>query len=305
MKQTAQEPIRIVLLIIFLSACCLPARAQSVVALTKEADTLYQSKDWAKAAIAYEAITKAEPANGRAWFRLGMSFHSMGKYEKAAGAIERAAEIGKNPVVMYNLACVYAKMNNKEKAFEWLDSALKAGFPQVGLLKTDADLASLREDARFKDVVALGDKMTRPCMFSPEHRQFDFWIGEWDVQTPQGQLAGTNSVQNIIDGCVIYENWTGTVGGTGKSFNFYNSSTGKWQQTWVASNGTVTEFVGEFKDNQMRFRSESLGKDGTKTLRRLTFFNLSPDRVRQFSERSTDEGKTWGVEYDFTYVRKK
>ena len=305
MKHNALKPIRFVLLTLLFAGCCIPAQAQANDELTKEADTLYQAKDWAKAAAIYETITKAEPANGRAWYRLGMSFHSMGKYEQAAGAMQRAVEIGKNPVAMYNLACAYAKMNNKDKAFEWLNNALKAGFPQVDLLKTDADFAGLREDARFKEVVALGDKMTKPCMFSPENRQFDFWIGEWDVQTPQGQLAGTNSVQNIIDGCVIFENWTGTIGGTGKSFNFYNASTGKWQQTWVASNGSVTEFVGEFKDNQMRFRSESIGKDGRKTLRRLTFFNLGPDRVRQFAESSTDEGKTWSVQYDFTYVRKK
>jgi hypothetical protein len=27
--------------------------------------------------------------------------------------------------------------------------------------------------------------------------------------------------------------------------------------------------------------------------------------VRQFSQRSEDGGKTWSVEYDFTYFRKK
>ena len=31
-----------------------------------------------------------------------------------------------------------------------------------------------------------------PCKARPEYRQFDFWVGEWDVQNPQGQTAGTN-----------------------------------------------------------------------------------------------------------------
>jgi len=31
---------------------------------------------------------------------------------------------------------------------------------------------------------------------------------------------------------------------------------------------------------------------------------LGPDKVRQFSRGSTG-GKTWNVEYDFTYTRKK
>jgi hypothetical protein len=38
--------------------------------------------------------------------------------------------------------------------------------------------------------------------------------------------------------------------------------------------------------------------------RKLTFFNLGPHKVRQFSQRPSDDGKTWSVEYDFTYVRK-
>ena len=32
--------------------------------------------------------------------------------------------------------------------------------------------------------------------------------------------------------------------------------------------------------------------------------SLGPDRVRQFSQGSKDDGKTWSVEYDSTYLRK-
>ena len=39
-------------------------------------------------------------------------------------------------------------------------------------------------------------------------------------------------------------------------------------------------------------------------LEKLTFFNLGPDKVRQFDERTTDKGKTWTVGYDLTYTRK-
>jgi hypothetical protein len=55
----------------------------------------------------------------------------------------------------------------------------------------------------------------------------------------------------------------------------------------------------------MRYEGESHLQGGGKVLRRLTFFNLGADRVRQFSERSTDGGKTWTIGYDFTYIRKK
>lgn len=45
-----------------------------------------------------------------------------------------------------------------------------------------------------------------PCKSKPECRQFDFWVGEWDVQNPQGQPAGTSSVRLILGDCVIFEN---------------------------------------------------------------------------------------------------
>lgn len=44
---------------------------------------------------------------------------------------------------------------------------------------------------------------------------------------------------------------------------------------------------------------------GKKATRHLQFFNQGPDRVRQFGQRSEDGGKTWPVEYDFIYLRKK
>jgi hypothetical protein len=38
----------------------------------------------------------------------------------------------------------------------------------------------------------------QPCAAKPEYRQFDFRVGEWDVQV-NGQHAGTNIVQLILE----------------------------------------------------------------------------------------------------------
>ena len=100
--------------------------------------------------------------------------------------------------------------------------ALAVSFFQAALAQTQNNTASPA-------------KPPKTCSM-PEHRQFDFWIGDWDVQV-SGQPAGTNTIQLILDGCVLQENWTGSKGGTGKSFNFYDSAKGKWQQTWVDNTG--------------------------------------------------------------------
>lgn len=286
------------------SAVGAQAQNAAVSSAMNEAEALYQAQKWAEAARAFETLTKAEPTNGRAWLRLGTSLQQLGRFEQAVGALQRAVEILRGPVVMYNLACAYARLGNKDKAFDWLNNALHAGFPQISLLSQDADLASLRDDARFKETLALGERLTKPCLYAAENRSFDFWVGEWDVQV-NGQQAGTNSVQRILDGCVIFENWTSARGGTGKSFNFYNASKRKWQQTWVDSTGNVLELAGNYSDGKMLFTSETVQPDGSRMLQRLTFFNLSPERVRQFWEQSTDGGKTWTVAFDGMYIRKK
>lgn len=64
------------------------------------------------------------------------------------------------------------------------------------------------------------------------------------------------------------------------------------------------DFEGEYKDGAMRYTSASINANGQKTLGRMTFFNLG-DKVRQLWETSTDDGKTWTVAFDGTYVRKK
>lgn len=144
-----------------------------------------------------------------------------------------------------------------------------------------------------------------PCKTQPEYRQFDFWVGEWDVQNPQGQQAGTNSIQLILGDCVVFENWTGARGGAGKSFNIYNAAKGKWQQTWVDSSGNVLELFGEYKEGRMSLVGEKKGADGRLILSRLTWTRLPSDRVRQLWEQSNDGGKTWTVAFDGTYVRRK
>jgi hypothetical protein len=81
-----------------------------------------------------------------------------------------------------------------------------------------------------------------PCEHTPENRQFDFWIGEWNVETTNGQPAGTSKVERILNGCALLENWSG--GGDGKSLNIYNANKKQWQQFWVDAAGEVHEYAG-------------------------------------------------------------
>ena len=150
-----------------------------------------------------------------------------------------------------------------------------------------------------------------PCAADPLYRQFDFWIGEWDAFGPKGNKAGESKISIILDSCVVLEEWTSTrpakgVVYTGKSFNTYNAVTRQWQQTWVDNVGGSTEYLeGKFDNKSIVFKTKpfAFSKD-TMAIRRLSFFNLGTDKVRQLGEITKDNGDSWTTEYDLEYRRK-
>jgi hypothetical protein len=152
-----------------------------------------------------------------------------------------------------------------------------------------------------------------PCMNDKHSREFDFWLGDWDVfKRGTDQKVGDSKIEIASDGCMILENWvaTGPVAHNGKSMNYVNPQTGKWEQLWIGSGGininNPQKFVnGVYTDGAMRFEFKATDKNGKKQLGRFIFFNEGADQVRQFNEISSDEGKTWTTVYDFTYKRKK
>lgn len=145
---------------------------------------------------------------------------------------------------------------------------------------------------------------SRPCDSDPKYRQFDFWAGEWDV-TAGGKKAGTNRIERIVNNCILFENWTGAGGGVGKSFNFYNNQTGKWNQVWVDGLGNNIQFEGEFHDGNLHYTAVTRAPGGERILHKLTFFPLDADRVRQLWEQSRDGGATWSIVFDGLYTRRE
>ncbi|MEO6613739.1 MAG: hypothetical protein ABIT05_13190 [Chitinophagaceae bacterium] len=151
----------------------------------------------------------------------------------------------------------------------------------------------------------------RPCS-GPEYRQFDFWIGEWEAFGLNGQKAGESKVSLILDSCIILEEWTSAsvnrgLRYAGKSFNTWNAATRQWQQTWVDNAGGSNEYLlGKSEGNKIIYRSSPFpfNKD-TMAIRKLTFTNISPVKLRQHGEISKDNGFSWSTEYDLEYRRKK
>jgi hypothetical protein len=137
-----------------------------------------------------------------------------------------------------------------------------------------------------------------PCS-APEHHQFDFWIGHWDVFLPNGNKAGENRIESIEGGCALLEQWTGARGPTGKSLNIYDALRRTWHQTWVDSTGGLLVLEGHWTDGRMVLSSSA------QPTQRISWWPQPDGTVRQLWESSKDGGKTWSTAFDGKYVRKK
>ncbi len=148
-----------------------------------------------------------------------------------------------------------------------------------------------------------------PCS-QPQQRQFDFWLGEWDLTWPgqNGGAAGhgTNNIKRILDGCVVEENFDGGMSMhlRGVSVSLFDARSGKWKQTWVDNEGGYLDFVGEFRDGQMVLQREAIRPDGAKVLQRMVYKNITSNEFDWSWERSLDGGKTWQVIWPIHYKRK-
>lgn len=133
----------------------------------------------------------------------------------------------------------------------------------------------------------------------------DFWLGEWDVYTPKGQLAGNSRIEHMLGDCVVFENWEGTGGSKGHSFNLYNFRSGEWEQTWVDNGGGVIYFHGKWdpEASHLDYRANSTGSDGSPILYRMVFTPQVDGSVHQVWDASRDDGATWGNFFDGIYKR--
>lgn len=125
--------------------------ARSAVQKVRDLTSSWNRSLWREAAGKFEDCAKAHPQKGRAWFNLGYASLQADRPDRAAEAFQKALDLNyRRPTTMYNLACSYARLDQRDKAFDWLFQALSAGFDGTGMLRGDEDLDNLRGDPRFR-----------------------------------------------------------------------------------------------------------------------------------------------------------
>ncbi|HET9259147.1 MAG TPA: DUF1579 family protein [Acidimicrobiia bacterium] len=150
-----------------------------------------------------------------------------------------------------------------------------------------------------------------PCS-TPEARQLDFWLGEWDLTWPAEQMGGAqgdlgrgrNSITRLFDDCVIEENFmTDDASYRGHSVSVYDVSAGVWRQTWVDSAGGYLWLTGGEVDGQMILSTEPVEKEAGVAVNRMVFADVETDSLEWVWQRSDDGGSNWTDLWNISYRR--
>ena len=149
---------------------------------------------------------------------------------------------------------------------------------------------------------------------SPEHRQLDFWIGDWDVVVrapaapgePWSEARGTQHIEAILGGCAIAEAFAADGPGpawAGRSYSMWQPALATWRQTWVDDQGGYLALTGGLEDGVMTLVAEPRVIGGRPTVKRMVFLDVTPAALRWEWQHSVDGGP-WEAEMIIDYRRR-
>lgn len=138
----------------------------------------------------------------------------------------------------------------------------------------------------------------------PAARQFDFWLGDWDVAWGEGQ-RGRNRVEAILGGHVVLEQFDGrpAMSFQGLSVSVYRPLLKQWRQTWVDDQGSYWAFSGGFAEGRLVLMTDD-ARDGRPIRLRMVWYDIAADTLDWNWERSDDGGETWQVLWHLHYTRR-
>lgn len=98
-----------------------------------------------------EAQLELNPDDARAVYMAANGLVALGLHDRGREWAERAVRMKPDdPMLLYNVGCIYALLNHTEEAIDCLERAVRNGLSQRGWIAHDSNLDSLRSDPRFQ-----------------------------------------------------------------------------------------------------------------------------------------------------------
>ena len=118
---------------------------------------------------------------------------------------ERQAEVAR--VALYNLTCAHALRGEVDQALDAFERAVEAGYDDFDLIASDPDLAPLRDQSRFQNVVEreLGARdQAEELVFRPMFSNGAMFSYDFDVVTLDGEPLRLRDLRGKV---VIVDYW--------------------------------------------------------------------------------------------------
>ncbi len=244
--------------------CLAAACAQAEARRPRRRRRLFDARQWGEAAAAYQSIVEREPGNALAIVRLARARAANGEDAAALDALKA-----------------------------WF--ATGSGSFQAAM--TLPEFESLRSDPRFTAIV----EPHRPCN-TPEFRQFDFWVGDWDVESAAAPgTVSRNLITRIYDGCTVREEYTTPLRLCRHEPQFLRRAAQGLAPDLDRQPGRrrcTSRAACRARDMVLRRLSDPIN------VQRITWTPLDDGRVRQHWESTTDGGKSWTTAFDGIYTRR-
>ena len=138
---------------------------------------------------------------------------------------------------------------------------------------------------------------------SARYRDFDFWVGGWNVFNAAGAVTATSRITSELDGCAVLEEWMPGNGARGRSINAYDRTDGKWHQMWVAPGPfSPLRIAGVKKDGVLEMSGVRTSPFGFSVVDTMRWRAISADVVNQSGSKHITGGfvSTFSIDYHRT-----
>jgi tetratricopeptide (TPR) repeat protein len=287
---------------------------------------LLQQKKFAEAEAVFNEDVSKNPDNPRNWFFLATSQISQKKYTEAIENFKKANQFDIEPKTFRNgsyfqIAKSYAALNDKANSLKYLNTIADnaGGRIFVNRLNNDKDFDLLKNDPALTPIKEKMEKNTSPCLYDQNSKKLDFFIGTWDVfvQNSDKQYVikvGEDSVVRSEGGCSLLEYFiyfqakgSGLPDFKGKSMSFFDPARQKFIHCWAGSAGDIYNYEAiDEGENTITFLAIANSQADGLMHRKFKFtFHSEDGSLHQLIENSYDLGKTWRVDWDAKFIKKK
>lgn len=146
-----------------------------------------------------------------------------------------------------------------------------------------------------------------------ESREFDFWVGQWDVNLRvrqddlgwEDERRATAMIYPILRGKAVLELWD-EPSIKGFSLRYFDVDRDRWVLwlNWPGPNRSGSSSLeGRFRHGRGEFFSVNERSDGTEVISRYSFSDITPSSLRWDDAFSTDGGATWSNSWIMEFSR--